>query len=189
MKIEITEKAREMILSAMEQEGRTGEGLKLTARRGGPAGVVYGLAFLQDAEVREDDTVLEVNGIRLCVDALSAPLLEEAKIDFVEGEYESGFRVEGPAPPPLEGPIAEAVQKVINEKVNPSIAGHGGFVSLVDVKDKTVFLQFGGGCQGCGMADVTLKQGIEVMIREEVPEVEEVLDITDHAGGRNPYCR
>jgi Fe-S cluster biogenesis protein NfuA len=67
------------------------------------------------------------------------------------------------------------------------VASHGGHVSLIDVKDKAVYLQLGGGCQGCGMADVTLKQGIEVMIKEAVPEIEEIYDVTDHAGGDNPY--
>jgi Fe/S biogenesis protein NfuA len=64
---------------------------------------------------------------------------------------------------------------------------HGGHVSLVDVKDDIAYLQFGGGCQGCGMVDVTLKQGVEVMLREAVPELKAVMDVTDHAGGQNPY--
>jgi Fe-S cluster biogenesis protein NfuA len=60
-------------------------------------------------------------------------------------------------------------------------------VSLIDVKENMVYLQMGGGCQGCGMADVTLKQGIEMMIREEVPEIVDIIDVTDHAAGQNPY--
>jgi Fe/S biogenesis protein NfuA len=79
------------------------------------------------------------------------------------------------------------VQCLLETAINPAVAGHGGVVSLVDVKDRMVYLQMGGGCQGCGMADVTLKQGIETMIREEVPEVVEILDVTDHAAGQNPY--
>jgi Fe/S biogenesis protein NfuA len=79
------------------------------------------------------------------------------------------------------------VQDLIDNMINPAVAGHGGFVPLVDVKGKKVYLQMGGGCQGCGAADVTLKQGIERLIREELPEVEEVLDTTDHASGENPY--
>ncbi|HSB40274.1 MAG TPA: NifU family protein [Methylomirabilota bacterium] len=79
------------------------------------------------------------------------------------------------------------VQDLIDNMINPAVAGHGGFVQLVDVKDNKVYLQMGGGCQGCGAADVTLKQGIERLIREEIPEVEEVLDTTDHASGENPY--
>ena len=79
------------------------------------------------------------------------------------------------------------IQDLLDTAINPAVAGHGGVVSLVDVKDKMVYLQMGGGCQGCGMVDVTLKQGIETMIREELPEVVEILDVTDHAAGQNPY--
>lgn len=79
------------------------------------------------------------------------------------------------------------VQQLIDSMINPAVAGHGGFVDLIDVKDNKVYLQMGGGCQGCGAADVTLKSGIERLIKEELPEVEEVLDTTDHASGANPY--
>ena len=79
------------------------------------------------------------------------------------------------------------IQDLLDTAINPAVAGHGGVVSLVDVRDKMVYLQMGGGCQGCGMADVTLKQGIETMIREELPEVADIIDVTDHAGGENPY--
>jgi len=79
------------------------------------------------------------------------------------------------------------IQYLLDTAINPAVAGHGGVVSLIDVKDRMVYLQMGGGCQGCGMADVTLKQGIEMMIRDEVPEVVEIIDVTDHAAGQNPY--
>ena len=79
------------------------------------------------------------------------------------------------------------VQELIDSMINPAVAGHGGFVELVDVQDNRVYLQMGGGCQGCGAADITLKQGIERLIKEEIPEVAEVLDATDHSAGTNPY--
>ena len=79
------------------------------------------------------------------------------------------------------------VQELIDSMINPAVAGHGGFVELLDVKDNKVYLQMGGGCQGCGAADITLKQGIERLIKEEIPEVAEVLDATDHSAGTNPY--
>jgi len=79
------------------------------------------------------------------------------------------------------------VQELIDTMINPAVAGHGGYVELIDVQDNRVYLQMGGGCQGCGAADVTLKSGIERLIKEELPEIEEVLDTTDHASGENPY--
>ncbi len=79
------------------------------------------------------------------------------------------------------------VQRVLDEMINPGVAAHGGFVELLDVQDDNVFIRMGGGCQGCGAADVTLKMGIERLIREKVPQVREILDTTDHASGMNPY--
>jgi Fe/S biogenesis protein NfuA len=83
--------------------------------------------------------------------------------------------------------LKSRVQELIDTMINPAVAGHGGFVELVDVQDNRVYLQMGGGCQGCGAADITLKAGIERLIREELPEVAEVVDATDHASGANPY--
>jgi Fe/S biogenesis protein NfuA len=83
--------------------------------------------------------------------------------------------------------LRSKVQDLIDTMINPAIAGHGGFVDLIDVQDNRVYLQMGGGCQGCGAADVTLKSGIERLIKDELPEVVEVLDTTDHASGTNPY--
>ena len=83
--------------------------------------------------------------------------------------------------------LAAKVQELIDSTINPAVAGHGGFVQLMEVKDNKVYIQMGGGCQGCGAADVTLKAGIERLIKEELPESEEVLDSTDHASGTNPY--
>lgn len=87
----------------------------------------------------------------------------------------------------LETPEGRAIQAVLDERINPSVAGHGGHISLIDVTEDTAFIRLEGGCQGCGMADVTLKQGIEVEIKGAVPSIAAVLDVTDHAGGDNPY--
>jgi Fe/S biogenesis protein NfuA len=83
--------------------------------------------------------------------------------------------------------LKSRVQELIDTMINPAVASHGGFVELIDVQDNRVYLQMGGGCQGCGAADITLKSGIERLIKEEIPEVTEVLDTTDHASGANPY--
>src|SRR5437867_11317087 len=87
----------------------------------------------------------------------------------------------------MSAELKTKVQELIDTMINPAVAGHGGFVELIDVQDNRVYLQMGGGCQGCGAADVTLKSGIERLIKDELPEVTEVLDTTDHAAGNNPY--
>lgn len=100
----------------------------------------------------------------------------------------------GPAPGPkaggqgdLSGPLAQQVLQVLTAQINPAIAAHGGRAELVAVEEGTAYVRLGGGCQGCGMAPVTLGQGIEVAIRDAVPEIAQVVDVTDHASGTNPY--
>ena len=88
---------------------------------------------------------------------------------------------------PPEPEIRKKVQDLLDREINPALGMHGGWVELIDVKKNAVYLRLGGGCQGCGAADVTLKQGIERSIRQMIPEVGEILDTTDHAAGRNPY--
>jgi Fe-S cluster biogenesis protein NfuA len=88
---------------------------------------------------------------------------------------------------PSEGDLKWAITDLLDREINPAVAMHGGYVELIDVKMNNVFIRLGGGCQGCGAADVTLKQGIEKAIRNLVPRVGEILDTTDHASGRNPY--
>ena len=87
----------------------------------------------------------------------------------------------------LTGPMAERVAQVLDHQVNPAIAAHGGHASLVSEENGVVYLQLGGGCQGCGMAAVTLRQGIERILRDSIPEIVEIVDVTDHQGGDNPY--
>jgi Fe-S cluster biogenesis protein NfuA len=88
---------------------------------------------------------------------------------------------------PSEGDLKWAISDLLNREINPAVASHGGWVELIDVKKNNVYLRLGGGCQGCGAADVTLKQGIAKAIRGLVPAIGEILDTTDHAAGRNPY--
>jgi Fe/S biogenesis protein NfuA len=83
--------------------------------------------------------------------------------------------------------VRDRIQKILDEMINPAVASHGGFVEVLDVKENVAYLRLGGGCQGCGMVNVTLKQGIEATLKEEIPQLAGVIDQTDHAGGANPY--
>jgi Fe-S cluster biogenesis protein NfuA len=83
----------------------------------------------------------------------------------------------------------EKIQYLLAHKINPGVAEHAGFVELIDVKDGNVYIRLGGGCQGCGAADFTLRQGIEAILKKEVPEILQVLDVTDHGAGMNPYYK
>jgi Fe/S biogenesis protein NfuA len=189
--ITITESAHKKFLSILAEDNRQGHGIRVTAQRGmSPFSVEYALSFVEPGNEHPADKVIEFEGFKVYVDPQSEPLVEGATVDFVHGLNESGFKITNPktaAPPKPAGPVVEKVQQILDSQINPNIAMHGGHVSLVDVKDNVAYLRFGGGCQGCGMVDVTLKQGVEVMIKEAVPEIKEVMDVTDHAGGKNPY--
>ncbi len=188
--LSITDNAQKKIAELMQGTGKPVRGLRVRAEAKSPLKVNYQLAFILDGQQEPDDTVLNFGDFSAFIDPKSLPHVEDATVDFVDnGLSGSGFKIEAPRklPPNLSGPVAQRVQAVIDERINPSIAGHGGVVSLIDIKDEVAFLQFGGGCHGCGMVDVTLKQGVAVMIKEAVPEIKDVLDITDHAGGKNPY--
>ena len=184
--LKITDLARTKIIALMEQEQREGLSLRVSIQGRGPGGFQYDLGFVEKDDRSDDDTVVDGGGFDVLVEKDSASNLEGATLDYVEGTQESGFKIDNPNPLWTDA-IAQRVQEVIDGKINPGVAQHGGFVALLDVRDGTAFIKLGGGCQGCGMVDVTLKQGIEVMIKEEVPEITQIVDSTDHAGGNNPF--
>lgn len=184
--ITLTEPAKEKILELLEAEQEKGLALRLAIRGRGPGGFQYDLHFVREQDRLPEDTVVEAGGFNIYIDPESAKNLKGATIDYVQGVFESGFKIDNPNTG-WSDPKAEAVQRVIDTQINPGVAAHGGFVTLLDVRDDVAYIAFGGGCQGCGMVDVTLRQGIEVMIKEAVPGIREVIDTTDHARGTNPY--
>ncbi|HEY43166.1 MAG TPA: iron-sulfur cluster assembly accessory protein [Anaerolineae bacterium] len=184
--ITITDTAKEKILAAMEAKDVKGMALRLAIVGRGPMGFRYSMAFVPSTEKKPEDVVSNFGELQVFIDPESAPNLEGATMDYLEDNFQQGFKIDNPNPLWTD-PIAQAVQEVIDTQINPGIAMHRGFVTLLDVKNGVAYITFGGGCQGCGMVDVTLKQGVEVMIREAIPEIDQVLDTTDHAGGNNPY--
>jgi len=186
MQLTITPTAKEQVLAAIAEEQRQGLGLRVAITGRGPTGFRYSLDLVAPGENLPDDLVLDEGEFKIFVDSKSAPKLEGSTIDFVSRLQESGFKFDNPNS--MWGDErARRVQEVIDQRINPSIAAHGGYVTLLDVRDEVAYISFGGGCQGCGMVDVTLKQGVQVMIKEAVPELRDVLDTTDHAAGTNPY--
>lgn len=190
--IQFTDKARDQVLAFMEQEGGAELCVRLAVRNSSPFSPEYDLLLIDGDEVREHDEAFDQEGFTLYADPHSAEFLDGATVDWVSTLQQSGFRIENPNVKPLgseapEGELAERVQQVLEEQINPGVAQHGGRVSLVDIREKVVYLRMGGGCQGCGLAGVTLTQGIKRALREAVPEIEGVEDVTDHSAGDNPY--
>lgn len=184
--LRLTDKAVDMVVEFKNQHAEAGDKLlRIYIQGGSRSAYEYGFTF---DDRHEDDEVVSQGGIDVLVDRYSQMYMSGSEVDFVEDLRGSGFVVNNPNLPPLMlDPVAGRIQKLLQERINPGIASHGGWVSLIDYEDGRVFVKLGGGCQGCGMVDVTLKQGIEQVLKQEVPEVVEVLDTTDHASGNNPY--
>ncbi len=182
--VSLSEEAATRILEFMETKGRQGSGVRLEVRD--LAGTMYNLSFVALSERRDDDLLVESRGVTLMIDRKSAERTEGATLNYVEDLYATGFRLDNPNKPGLSG-LAGRVQEAIDRDVNPMVAQHGGKIVLLDVEDGRVKIEFGGGCQGCGMVDVTLKQGVETMLKEAVPEITEIVDATDHGAGETPY--
>lgn len=182
----ITEAAKKKILSVLESQGRIEDGLRLAIMGRQASSFQYSLGLAEPGEETADDVVFDAGEFTVYMDADSAPNLEGATIDYMEDIQGSGFKIDNPNPIWTD-PQHAAVQELFDSRVNPGLASHGGHVELLDIKDNMIFVRLGGGCQGCGMVDVTLRQGIEAMVQEEFPEIERVIDTTDHAAGANPY--
>ena len=190
--IGFSESARNRIREFIEEEGEENLAVRIEVMSSSPLAPEYDMALVGPDELDPDDQLFEADGLSVAVAAESVSLLEGTEVDWVETTQGSGFRFANPnlkpiGSTPLTGPLADRVKQVIDERINPGIAMHGGHVTLVEIRDDVAYLQMSGGCQGCGMAAVTLKQGIERMLREEVPEIADIVDVTDHSAGANPY--
>jgi Fe/S biogenesis protein NfuA len=188
--LEFTKTARDMVLQFAE--GMEEPKVRI-AMHGSPFSPEYEFALVEEAP-RTSDRVEDVGGFLVLVDEESAARLDGSTVEWVEGEAGTGFEVRNPNVRKLgevapTGALADRVRQVLEERVNPAVASHGGQIQLVDVDEAadTIYLELGGGCQGCGMARVTLKQGVEKMLREAIPDLGQVVDVTDHDAGANPY--
>ena len=195
----VTDRARNRAL-AVRAEEPDGDKLVLFLEVTEPNGFEYGydLYFDDEAAIREGDLVQEEGELKVVIPSNSIDKLRGATLDLSQNLLNPGWVVDNPnspspavgagvRPEDLSGTVEERVAQVLDSVVHPAIAMHGGRADLVAVEDSTVYVQLSGGCQGCGMATVTLSQGIEVALKEAVPEIERVVDTTDHASGSNPY--
>lgn len=194
--ISFTDRAREMVATFLGEGDDSTQALRV--RVSGPATApTFDLTLVDTAERIDDERTVDGGGFSVLVLEKDVAVLDGATVDYVERVNESGFEVrpaEGVVPTAEErradtpkGEIADRVREVLDEQVNPAIAAHGGLISLVDVEETDIYVEMSGGCQGCALSRMTLRQGVERMLREAVPELTAVHDITDHASGENPY--
>ncbi|HEY6879792.1 MAG TPA: iron-sulfur cluster assembly accessory protein [Polyangiales bacterium] len=186
--LHVTPVATAQIKRILEQEGLSEQAVRVAISERSPTGFLYQLDFVDRVHKAPGDVVVEHDEVVFYVDGGSLDALVGTTLDYVDTGFSAGFKFDNPNRPKLlEDPIAARVHRVIEDQINPSVASHGGHVQLLDVKDGTVFVRLGGGCQGCGQADTTVKEGIQSTICQEVPEIHTVLDVTDHAAGTNPF--
>ena len=194
MKLSFTDRARDMVVSFMDMEEDGLQALRI-AVDGSPFAPNYELTLVEAEQRADSDVEVDAGAFTVLVDEASVDRLNGAKVDFVETIQESGFQItpdpdaakaakESTGP---EGELADRVSHVLDTEINPAIAAHGGVINLVDVQGTEIFIEMAGGCQGCSMSRMTLRQGVERMVSQSVPEVTEIHDVTDHASGENPY--
>ena len=192
MELTVTERAQEVVRSFIEQSGGELKALKIVSNPNGPQGPMFELTLVSEADKGENDVSMEVGDFLVYAAAETAQRLEGATVDFVERVNESGFEIRPPkrqlrADGPPKGELADKIKEVLGEQVNPAVSAHGGEIVLVDVKGTEIFIEMGGGCQGCALSRMTLKQGVERMVRQAIPEITAVHDVTDHGSGENPF--
>jgi Fe/S biogenesis protein NfuA len=168
---------------ANRKQPEAGVRIAITGRQNGTFS--YDLSLVAPGEERDGDLVVNgPAGIRFTMPLASAPYLDGITVDA--DRLRGALVVANPNPLWFDD-LARDVQRLLDDEINPSVASHGGFIDLLDVSDGIAFIHMGGGCQGCGMAEVTLGQGVRVAILERFPQIAEVRDTTDHAQGANPY--
>lgn len=187
--ISIADSAKDKIQSMLEAEGKSESSLRVRITGRAASGFQHALSLVEPGFEKPNDEIFNVDGIKVLVDPKTLENIEGSEITFVDDLYGGGFQVKNPNTPAWSSETEQKVQEIIDTQVNPSLAMHGGHLELLEVKEDIAYVHFGGGCQGCGMVTVTLKEGVENMIIENVSEINEVIDTTDHASGTNPYYK
>jgi Fe/S biogenesis protein NfuA len=155
----------------------------------------YDLSFETIEDLQDDDHREHISDLMVAIPAGSVDQLRGATLDLPASAEQGGLVLRNPnRPNPLEGmnleltgDLADKINQLLEQSINPSLDAHGGWATLVGIEDTKVFLTMGGGCQGCSLSAATLVQGIQVAIKEALPEVTEVIDVTDHQSGDNPF--
>ena len=184
--IDISRKAQDHIKKFLNASSEKIQGVSIIIETKTERKANYSIQFIELSDTPAENISIDFENIPVLVSKEVIPYLEGTEVDLNDkGELEA-FNP-SMSITEISGSVEEQIQHVLDEEVNPMVASHGGVVSLLEVKEHNAYLEFGGGCQGCGMIDVTLKQGVEVMIKAQIPDIEAIYDVTDHAGGTNPY--
>ena len=190
--VTITESAQTYLAGLLAKQEAKDIGVRVFITEPGTPMAETCIAYCRPEEAQEDDIKVSYEQFDGYIDARSEPFLEEALVDYAEGRMGGQLTIKAPnAKVPKvsdDSPLEDQINYVLHSQINPSLASHGGMVSLIEiVEDNVAVLQFGGGCQGCGMVDVTLKDGVEKTLLETLPQLTAVRDVTDHSVTENAY--
>ena len=190
--VTITESAQTYLAGLLAKQEAKDIGVRVFITEPGTPMAETCIAYCRPEEAQEDDIKVAYEQFDGYIDARSEPFLEEALVDYAEDRMGGQLTIKAPnAKVPKvsdDSPLEDQINYVLHSQINPSLASHGGMVSLIEiVEDNIAVLQFGGGCQGCGMVDVTLKDGVEKTLLETLPQLTAVRDVTDHSVTENAY--
>ncbi|HET6604162.1 MAG TPA: NfuA family Fe-S biogenesis protein [Xanthomonadaceae bacterium] len=192
--LDISQNAQLHFRRLLESQGGDAVGIRITAVNPGTPRADCRLEFCEREELSGDEWQIECEGFSVFVPTDSVDFLASAEIDYVSEGANAQLTIRAPRlrgeAPDGDASLVERVRWVLDSEINPQLASHGGRVAVEQVgADGVVVLRFGGGCHGCGMVDVTLREGVERTLRERVPEITAVRDATDHDSGTDPYYR
>lgn len=189
--ITITDSAQDYLAELLEKQDGEVQGIRIFINSPGTPRAETCIAYCRPEDIKEDDIKTAYNRFDAWFEKRSEPFLEDAIVDYAKERMGGQLTIKAPNSkmPRVsdDSPIEDQINYVLYNEVNPSLAAHGGEVSLVEVDDGIAVLQFGGGCQGCGMVDATLKGGVEKSLLEQVPGLKGVRDVTDHSDRSNAY--
>lgn len=194
VKMTITESGQEYLTELLAKQGDDVLGVRVFITQPGTPKAETCIAYCREGDDKDDDIRIEYPTLSVFVEARSIPFLEDATVDYAKDRMGGQLTIKAPNSrlPRVNdnSPLEDRVNYLLYNEVNPSLASHGGEVSLVEItEDKVAILKFGGGCQGCGMVDVTLKEGVEKSLIEKIPELKGVRDMTDHTNTENAYFK
>ncbi len=186
-----TEAAQAYLAELLSKQNTPGIGIRVFITQPGTQYAETCIAYCKPHEQRAEDSALALKDFTAWLDAVSIPFLEDAVVDYSTDRMGGQLTIKAPnAKVPMiseESPLPERINYYLQTEINPGLASHGGNISLVDIDEGVAILRFGGGCQGCGMVDTTLKDGVEKTLLERIPELKGVRDVTDHTNKENAY--
>lgn len=190
--VTVTDSARDYLAELINKQDVEGMGVRIFVTQPGTKHAETCLAYCPPNEVVPTDEQLDLDKFTLYLDQNSVPFLEEAHVDYAKDQMGGQLTIKAPnAKVPNideDAPLPDRVNYVLASEINPGLASHGGDVQLVEIVEESVaVLRFGGGCQGCSAVSLTLKQGVESTLKERVPEISAVRDVTDHSYKENAY--